>query len=312
MDAGTLTDSSAARDAWLAARRTGIGSTDAAVIAGATKWKSPLQLYAEKIGEMPESAEETEAQRWGKLLEPLIAAEYERETSRHVFDPGPYTIQRSPDRPWLISTIDRFVTRRPDEALDGAPLSVGAGVLELKTGSAYSRDDWANGPPVLYQVQVQHQLAVTGHQWGSIAVLIGGQSFLWIDVARDEKFIDALLAQEEEFYWRIQHRKPPPPDGSRSSRAAVHALYPFALIDDVVKLDADALTWDSEREASKRAIKHHEQLIDKYDNLLRMAIGPHGGGVLPNGVCYLWRNEKRAGYTVKPTEPRVLRRKELK
>lgn len=302
MDAEALTTDP--RAAWLAARRTGIGSTDAAVIAGATRWKSPLQLYAEKIGAVPESADETEAQRWGKLLEPLIADEYKRETSREVFDPGPYTIQRAMGMPWLISTIDRFVMAPSDHD--------GAGVLELKTGSAFTRAEWAEEPPLMYQVQVQHQLAVTGHQWGSIAVLLGGQAFLWTDVRRDDKFIAELLEQEAQFWWRVEHRKPPPPDATRASRIALHALYPNAIVDELVKLDADAMTWDAEREAAKRAIKQQEEIIEGVDNRMRAAIGVHGGGVLPNGVCYLWRNEKRAGYTVKPSEPRVLRRKDLK
>lgn len=292
-----------ARSAWLAARQTGIGSTDAPAILGLTKWRSALQVYAEKTGALPlDSGEETDRQRWGHLLEPVIAAEYERETKRQTYDPGPYTIQRSIDHEWLISTVDRFITPQAP----GAP----PGVLEIKTADQFKADEWIDQPPLMYQVQLQHHLAVTGHQWGSLAVLIGGHKFVWKDLPRNDDFIEQLLAREAEFWERVQRREAPPPDASKACRETLHALYPRAEFDDLVKLDAEALAWDAEREAALRAIKVNEEVLYKIENRLKGRIGVHGGAVLPNGLRYLWRVEPRAGHTVKPSEPRVLRRKE--
>jgi putative phage-type endonuclease len=62
------------RDEWLAARRTGIGGSDIAAILGLSPWRTPLDVYRDKVdgAEQPE----TEAMRWGRLLEDVIAREY--------------------------------------------------------------------------------------------------------------------------------------------------------------------------------------------------------------------------------------------
>lgn len=298
------------REAWLAARRSGIGSSDAPAILGLTKWRSSLQVYAEKAGLINPSVEETDAQRWGKLLEPVIAAEYERETKRTTYDPGPFTIQRCADAPFMLATLDRLVVGFFD-ATTKPPVEA-PGVLELKTASVFKREEWHDEPPLMYQVQLQHQLAVTGHLWGSLAVLIGGQSFYWADIKRNDAFIDKLMLREAEFWERIQQRRPPPPDGSKASRETLQALYPKEEIDDTVRLGAEALSWDAEREAGHRVIKIQEDIIDEIDNKLRAAIGMHVAGVLPNGVRYVWKTEPRKAYSVEASARRVLRRKEMK
>lgn len=50
---------------WLQVRKTGIGGSDAAVILGISPFKSPLELWNEKVKDIAESAEETEAAYWG-------------------------------------------------------------------------------------------------------------------------------------------------------------------------------------------------------------------------------------------------------
>src|SRR5690606_18657199 len=60
-----------------AVRRSGIGSSDAATVAGLNRWKTPLDLYLEKRGLVePEPA--SEAAEWGTILEPTILREFAR------------------------------------------------------------------------------------------------------------------------------------------------------------------------------------------------------------------------------------------
>ena len=42
------------RQEWLKARRAGIGGSDVSAIAGLNKWKSPVAVYLDKVGEAPE------------------------------------------------------------------------------------------------------------------------------------------------------------------------------------------------------------------------------------------------------------------
>lgn len=297
-----------ARHAWLQARKTGIGATDAAVILGLSKYKSPLALYAEKAGLVDEDDQEHDALEWGRRLEPVIAAKYEEVTGRTTFDPGAFELQRNASEPWMFATLDRIVTAPP---ADGALPYDSPGVLELKTAAAWARDQWDKEPPPIYQVQVQHQLAVTGHLWGSIAVLIGGRTFRWQDIERNETFIARLMALEHEFWLRIQRRDPPPPDGTRATSEVLAMLYPHEEHEQT-QLPAEAAGWDIQRETAIRAIEQAEEKKTEAENRIKAAIGNHAIGVMPNGVRYHWKSINRKAYAVEASSYRKLTRVEVR
>jgi putative phage-type endonuclease len=297
------------RDHWLEARRAGIGASDAAVILGVSKWKSPLQLFAEKTGLADVAESEKDYLTWGHRLEPVIASAYEDETGRTTFDPGDYAIQRHSHVPWMIATIDRLVTRWPEDSPHRPPVEIpGApGVLELKTTNAFRREEWKDEPPLAYQIQLQHQMAVTGHMWGSIAVLIGGQSFLWTDIARNQDFIDKLMTAEEKFWMRVLRRDAPEPDASRSASQILQALYPRET-EPAIELPIEAIDWDRDRTHAIEVIRNYEDIKNECENRLKAAIGPHEAGVLASGARYAWKASERKGYTVAPSTTRILRR----
>lgn len=54
---------------WKEKRRSGIGGSDVAAIAGLNKWKSPVAVYLEKIGQAPEESVNSEAAYWGTMLD---------------------------------------------------------------------------------------------------------------------------------------------------------------------------------------------------------------------------------------------------
>ena len=53
--------------------------------------------------------------------------------------------------------------------------------------------------PDEYQLQIQHYMAVTGYAGAYIAVLIGGNTFRWKFVERDEELISMLIQFEHVF-----------------------------------------------------------------------------------------------------------------
>jgi len=76
----------------------------------------------------------------------------------------------------------------------------GTCVFEAKTASAYKSVEWDGAIPDEYVLQIQHYLSVTGYKGAYIAVLIGGNSFRWKFVERDEELI-AILIQLERDFW---------------------------------------------------------------------------------------------------------------
>ena len=80
--------------------------------------------------------------------------------------------------------------------------------------------------PEYVQLQVMHQLAVTGKQAADVAVLIGGQELRVFRIERDDEMIAQLIALEQQFWWYVEQDKEPPADGSDSAELALRSLYP--------------------------------------------------------------------------------------
>jgi len=319
-------ESFATREEWLAARRTyGIGSSDVPAILGISRFQSALALYHEKKGLKAPSPATEEQRRWGQILEEPIAQRFALETKRPVYNPndGDFKILRRTDRPFMIASVDRiqicdahnamsqgFVLA---EGMTPAPAE-GMGILEIKNAHLMMRDEWQgehanNQPPVEYQVQLQHQLAVTGALWGSIAALIGGVIFLWADVPRDQELIDRLIDMEAEFMRRLELSDPPLADGSESSRDVLRKLYPKDN-GQLITLGPEALEWHHALEAAKLARKQAEADEALMSNLLKQAIGENTGGILPDGNIYTHKWQERAEFLSPKSEFRVLRLKQ--
>lgn len=287
------------RPRWLAERRKGIGSSDAPAILGLSPYASPLSVYTDKLG-LGEERVESEAMRWGRRLEPLVIEAFAAEVDRGC-EPN-HALLRSTARPWQLATLDAVQVKRD------APRLVG--LLEVKT-SGYGREDWDEGLPLYVNAQVQHQFSVTGYEWGSVAVLVGGQKLLWVDVERDDRFInDLLLPAEEEFWSRVQEKIPPPPDGTMPSGEALKLLYPTHAPGKVVTLPGEFIDLDGERLRLQADMKEAKAKLDAIDQQLKAAIGDAEAGIVPGGITYTYKLQHRKETLMAATSFRVLRRSE--
>ena len=207
------------RDQWLQVRKGGIGSSDAAAAVGLNPYQSQLELWMEKTGRAPVAppgdggADDLSPMYWGSLLEPIVAAHYTRRTGNRVRRIN--AVLQHPEHPWMLANIDREVMGAPDVQL-----------LECKTAGIQGAWLWRDGVPEYVQLQVQHQLAVTGKQAADVAVLLGGQELQIFRIERDEELIAQLITWEREFWGYVERGQAPPADGSDSADRALRALYP--------------------------------------------------------------------------------------
>lgn len=206
------------REQWLQVRRGGVGSSDAAAAVGLSPHKSQLQLWMEKTGRagmLPatETDDDMSPTYWGALLEPIVAAHYTRRTGNRVRRVN--AVLQHPLFPWMLANIDREVMGAPDVQ-----------ILECKTAGIHGASLWRDGVPEYVQLQVMHQLAVTGKQAADVAVLIGGQELQIYRIERDEAMINQLATLEWMFWDYVERDEQPPADGSESADAALRALYP--------------------------------------------------------------------------------------
>ena len=208
------------REDWLEVRKTGIGSSDAAAAVGLNPYQSQLELWMVKTGRdggLPkvDPHDEESPMYWGTLLEPIVAAHYTRRTGNRVRKINAVLQHPDPDKAWMMANIDREVIGASDVQ-----------ILECKTAGINGARLWKEGVPEYVQLQVHHQLAVTGKQAADVAVLIGGQHLEIHRIERDEVLIRNLIQLERQFWHYVETDTPPPADGSESADLALRCLYP--------------------------------------------------------------------------------------
>jgi putative phage-type endonuclease len=253
-----------------------IGGSDAAAAAGIDPHRSRVMLWLEKTGRIERP--ETEAMRWGKLLEPVVFAELHEA----ALEPQPFTLVAGDrKRPWCIGHPDGLVTL--DEA---------TAVLEVKTAGQWAKREWHEADaPLHYVAQVQHYLHLTGLDRALLAILVGGQRLELVQVERDDDAIRRLLALEEDFYGYLVRDEPPPPDGSSSARDAMAALFPSAVAGKAVRLDAEAVADYRELKARKEQRDAIERQIAALENRLKLVMGEAEVALSPHDEELIrWRN----------------------
>ncbi len=208
------------REDWLAVRQQGIGSSDAAAAVGLNPYKSQLELWLEKTGRdtsLPklDPQDEESPAYWGNVLEPIVAWHYSKRSGNRVRRINAVLQHPDPKLPWMLANIDREVIGADDVQ-----------ILECKTAGINGARLWKEGVPEYVQLQVMHQLAVTGKQAADVAVLLGGQHLEIHRIERDESLIARLIDLERLFWDYVVSDTPPPADGTDSAEAALRCLYP--------------------------------------------------------------------------------------
>ncbi|WP_181350509.1 YqaJ viral recombinase family protein [Thalassobacillus sp. CUG 92003] len=250
---------------WLETRKKGIGGSDAAAIAGFNKWKSPVVVYMEKIGEVKSEASNEEAAYWGNVMEETVAREFTRRTEMKVRKRN--AILQHPEYEWMLANVDRLIVGKNEG-------------LECKTASEYLKDEWEGDElPMAYLLQCQHYMAVTGADAWWIAVLIGGNKFVYKKIERDEELIENLIELEKRFWEEhVLNQVPPEIDGSDASSDLIKAMYPNAEPESETELDSDADKLLGALDQIKKDEKDLKERKKKYENQLKEKLGTYEKG----------------------------------
>ena len=250
------------RDEWLEVRKQGIGSSDAATAVGLNPYQSALELWMVKTGRdanLPkvDPNDDTSPMYWGTLLEHIVAAHYTRRTGNRVRRVN--AVLQHPQHPWMLANIDREVTGSSEVQ-----------ILECKTAGINGAKLWKNGVPDYVQLQVMHQLAVTGKDVADVAVLIGGQDLQIHRIYRDEALIEQLIGLEAQFWECVEKDIEPKADGSESAQTALRALYPGDSFESVIDLKGDLEM--NAAFSDLLSLRQHLTQTEKYESEIRQRI----------------------------------------
>jgi putative phage-type endonuclease len=175
---------------WKAFRRNKIGASDAPIIMGVSPYKTPLQLWEEKVLERDDK--ENASMKFGNENEAHILKLVEKKFGKKF---KPQVLQSSLYG-WQIASLDG--------------ISKDKTVIEIKCNNEEAHGMVAQGKcPDKYFPQIQHQAFVAGVQ-SVINISFHKDDLQYLEIGADETYQDDLLAKESEFWERMVNFDPPP------------------------------------------------------------------------------------------------------
>ncbi len=256
---------------WLEYRKTGIGGSDASVVCGINKYRSPVELWLEKTGQLPYQ-EAGEAAYWGTQLEPVVRSEFTKRTGIEV--KLVKQLLQSEEHTFMQANLDG-ICEHPD---------YGTCIFEAKTASAYKSNEWENSIPAEYMLQIQHYMSVTGYKGTFIAVLIGGNTFKWKYIERDDEIIEMLIHLEADFWEHIVNNTPPPLDGSEAYEKFLSDRYPESIPQSRIILPPEADVLIKEYDKETAILNEAAERRQRAENLLKEMLGDNENGISENRI----------------------------
>jgi putative phage-type endonuclease len=256
-----------------------IGGGDAAAILGLSRYRTALEVWSIKTGQIrPEDISQEMPVKLGNMLEETVCKLFEEETGK-VLLPTTETLFH-PKYKFIGGNLDRLV--KGERAL-----------FEAKTTNSFKQSEWENEGeiPVEYQIQCHHYLAVTGLDRAYIGCLIGNRKFLWRIIERDEKLLANIVAKEVAFWNNFIVPKIMPMQITSEDGGVLYRLFPQAAPESVIELGDEAQKICEIRDSSLADLKALEKQIEEYDNTLKAMLKTYESGSTKT-YRISWKNQR--------------------
>ena len=275
------------RPEWLALRKPGTGSSDAAPAMEMSPWVSQYAQWAEKSNLIPEQAQ-SPMFAWRLALEPVILDHAEREG----WTTGPmrrHLMVRSIEHPWMLANPDGLTATE---------------VVEAKTAAAWDEKRWDEGVPDHYVVQAVHLMIVTGRRRCVMPVMFGCDPPRLFVIDFDPPLAGQIVAQTGEFWRRVVENDPPDPDGSEASMLALRAVYLESVEGKSVDLPESFREPLALRRAHALIAKEHTDSCDAVKASVMKAMGDAEAAKLEAVTVATWKTSKSGSRRFLWTEPK--------
>ncbi len=271
----------------------GLGGSDIGPLLGLSPYKTPLQLWAEKVSLNTSAAKDAIHLRFGHHVEPFIAQEYERQTGLRTVSHAPTIFH--PDHGFMYAHVDRLVLAEDENLAAEGQRIYAQTLLECKTASVFNRDEWgepgSDQVPPSYLVQCVWYMAITQCKRADLAVLLGNQDFRIYQIHRDMELENLVLDHARQFWFDHVLSKVPP---SPVTEEDIRTLYPKEVSGHVVEADHELLASLKTYKATQAKIS---ELTDQCDALRQDILKRMGEAeqiTSNNKVLATWKSSKPA------------------
>jgi len=268
----------------IAARASGMGSTDIVEWCGLAPWEGagPWRIYNAKTGLGPPSpnvadspdglrlcgypSPSTAEQEWGHMQERIIG-EWYCAAVQNFYRSAESTPH--PDLDCVFATLDGYTEDR---------------TIEIKNVSGFMSRDWdvtdPDGVPHYVRAQVQIGMSCARRtQCDVVAALAGRPPHVW-SIAYDERLAGMLVAEGVKAWRQISERAPPGLDGSDACREYLRVTYPrderkwlVPSVEEGFRLDQ---LGQLRAELAEKA-RQHTAKVKELDTSILAALGDHSG-----------------------------------
>ena len=183
-------------------------------------------------------------------------------------------------------------------------------IFEAKTASAFKAGEWEDSIPDAYQLQIQHYMAVTGYKAAYIAVLIGGNSFKWKCIERDDELISMLIQLESDFWQHVQDGTPPPLDGSDAAAKFLAERFPASSPNSKITLPNSAVDLLLQYDDACQQLEAINERKQQAENRLKEMMGNNEVGTV-GGRIITWKTmsqERLDSKTLKADHPALYKK----
>ena len=192
-------------------RQQALGGSDIGAILGLSKYRSPVDVWLEKTGQLTTSRN-TLPLRFGSYAEEFVAREYEQATGYRVAKYEPTLVH--PSYAYCTGHVDRLVSTDQSPVINDQGAITTSRLLECKTAHPFTLSEWgsigSDEIPMSYLVQCQWYLLLTGCQYADLAVLIGNTDLRVYTVTHDPQLADLLIERAVHFWEHHVLKKIPP------------------------------------------------------------------------------------------------------
>lgn len=222
------------REAWLAERAQDITSTDVAALFGVSPYLTRFELWHRKHG-TPEAApadiDDVERVRWGQRLQDAIAKGAADDREWRYWPRNEYVrlegLRIGSSFDYMASVLNK------DDGLRDFALLECKNVDSLAFREGWEETEFGLEAPAHIELQVQHQLLVSGLRKAYIAALVGGNRLVILERDYDEQVGQRILEECATFWSR-----PCPEPDFRQDAELIRRLYAYR--GDGPEVDADA------------------------------------------------------------------------